>query len=196
MSRLRVGKFSATGGEPTGNSEMTPPPPASHDSFAQFAVFGGIDDVDTTAHYGDRAAEGVERALMGLGVDSTRETADDGEALGGQFEAEPLRHPATGVAGGARSDHCDMLGIGAVQLAAQEEIGGRVRYLAEVDGIVRVGPAHEARADPRQFAEFLLDRIEVGETRNIVRGGTLDTSLGEIAFSGGEDSLGRLEMLK
>ena len=81
--------------------------------LGQFAMLGRVDDVDAASHHGERFAVSVERTLMRLAVDSARQTAHDGEALGRQLEAEPLRHPAAGVAGSARADDCEASGLGA-----------------------------------------------------------------------------------
>ena len=41
---------------------------------------------------------------MGIGIGAARETTNDGEALGGEFESQPLRHPPARIAGGARAN--------------------------------------------------------------------------------------------
>ncbi len=107
---------------------------------------------------------------MRLAVDSARQPADDGEALGGQLEAEPMRHPAPDIAGRARADDSDARGVRQLRRAAHEEERRRVGDLAQIGRIVGVGPFHQARADARQFAKFFLERIEVAKLRDTARG--------------------------
>ena len=66
----------------------------------------------------------------------------------------------------------------------------------QVDGIIGIGPPNQARADARQFAEFLLDRVEVGEGRNRVCGGTGDAGLNGVRLAALEDFIGRPETLE
>jgi hypothetical protein len=68
--------------------------------------------------------------------------------------------------------------------------------MAQIDGIIRIAPTHQPRADARQFAEFALDRIEVGESPNIARGRLRDSGLHQFVAARGENPLGRLEALQ
>ena len=56
-----------------------------------------IDDVYSRAHHGDGTAARVQRALVRLGIDAAGESADHGEPLGGEFQAESTRHALAGV---------------------------------------------------------------------------------------------------
>src|SRR6267378_2310298 len=132
----------------------------------------------------------------------TGQTADDGKALGGQFEAQPLRHPKANVARGARADHRDVLGVLyrlrrlAGETPAQKEIWWRVGDMAQINGIIRVAPAHQPSADTWQFAEFAFDRVEAGEGANVARGRSRDAGLHQFVVTRGENPLGRLEVLE
>src|SRR5208282_5554161 len=112
----------------------------------------------------------VELSLIRLAVDSTRQAAHYGEALGSQLEAEPLRHPAADIAGRASADDCDAGGIAQLGGAAHEQERRRVGDLAQIWRIVGVSPFDEARADVRQFAQLFLERFEVAKLRDVASG--------------------------
>ena len=148
---------------------MSAPPPVDN-RLGQLAMLRRIDDVDAASEHRERLAVRVERALMRLAVDAARQPADDGEAFGGELEAEPLRHPAADIAGGARADDCDTGVIGQDGGAAHEQERRWVGDLAQIWRIVGVGPFDEAGADVRQLAQFFFERLEVAELGDTVRG--------------------------
>src|SRR6202044_168232 len=67
---------------------------AGDNALSQLAMFGRVDDVDAASQHGERLAVSVEGPLMRFAVDSSRQPADDGEALGRELETEPLRPSA------------------------------------------------------------------------------------------------------
>ena len=135
----------------------------------QLAVLGRIDDVDAASQHGNRCAASVEGPLMRLAVDSARQPADDGKALGRELKAQPLRHSAPDIAARARADDRDTIGASHLGGAADEQERRRVCDLAQVGRIVGVSPFDQARAEIRQLAQFLFERLEVAELRDILR---------------------------
>src|SRR6202041_1542620 len=134
-------------------------PPALDDRLGQLAMLRGVDDVDATSEHSERFAVSVEGTLMRLAVDAAREPAHESEPFGGELEAEPLRHPAADVAGRARTDDCDGVAVSQRRRTADDQERRRIRNLAQVWRIVGVGPFDEPRADIRQLAPFLLERL-------------------------------------
>ena len=65
--------------------------PALRDAPCELGVGRRVHPVDSAAENGDRQPAGLERAAMGLAVDTAREAADDDETGGGQLAAERPR---------------------------------------------------------------------------------------------------------
>ena len=82
ISRLRCGKFSASGGMPGGNSETSAPRAAM--AAASCSVFGRIDAVESGAADRDRDAARGQCAAMRRGIDADREPAGDREPGAGE----------------------------------------------------------------------------------------------------------------
>src|SRR6202035_5271029 len=130
-------------------------------------------------------AMAVEGALMRLAVDSACQPADDGEALGGQLEAEPLRHPAADIAGRAGANDRDTVAISRMRGTPHEQERRRIGDLAQIRGIVGVSPFDEARADVGQLTQFFLEDLEIAELS--------DTACGLARHAGRRDLL-RIEL--
>src|SRR5208283_4740820 len=137
--------------------------------LGQLAMLGGINDVDAASQHRDGLAVRVEGTLMRLAVDSAREAAHDAEALGGELEAEPIRHPPPDIAGRASADDRDAVSVCELRRTAHEQEWRRVGDLAQIGRIVGVGPLDQPRADIRQLAQLFLERFEVAKARDILR---------------------------
>src|SRR5580658_4862119 len=158
-------------------------------------MFGRVNDIDAASQHGERLAMSVEGPLMRFAVDSSRQTADDGEALGRQLEAEPLRHPASDIAGGARADYRDTGAVGQSGSAADEQERRRVGDLPQIRWIVGVGPFDESRAEVGQLAQFFLERLELAKFRNAVRGVARHSGRGDLVGVELEYFFGRAELV-
>src|SRR5579872_876962 len=75
------------------------------DRIGKFAMLRGINHIHSASHYGHSLAASIEGSLMCGPIDTARQTADDGKALGRQFHGETLRHPESRLAGGARTHY-------------------------------------------------------------------------------------------
>src|SRR5208337_1306136 len=153
------------------------------------------DHVDAASHYGNRFAVRVEGALMRLAVDSTRQPAHDGEALGRQLEPEPLRHPPPDVTRRARAYDCDAGWVAQLGRPAHEQERRRVRDLAQIWWIVGVGPFYKARADVRQLAQFFLKRFEIAKLGDTARRVARHPGRRDLVGTELEYFLGRAELL-
>ena len=108
-----------------------------------------IGNVNSASQHRNRAAAGFERAAMGRAVDSAGQSADHDEAVGGELKAQPLSHPQSRFAGGARADHRHAGGVVGLERTARNQIRRRVGDLLQVWRVVGIGPAHQVGAEPR-----------------------------------------------
>ena len=171
-------------------------PRRSTDRVGQPSMLGRVGDVDTASQHRDGPAAGLERAAMGRAVDSAGKAADHDEAACGKFKAQPLSHPQPRFAGRARPDHRHAGGVVGFEQAARDEIRRRIGDLLQVGRIVGVGPSHQARTEPWQFAQLLLQRRKVVETGDRASDVTPDPGRGDLFFAGLENPLGGTEPLE
>jgi len=133
---------------------------------------------------------------MGIRIGPAGQPTDYREALGGQFEPEPLGHSTAGVAGGARSDNRDALRVVGCERAPDEDIRRRVGDMAQVNRVVRISPFYQARVQLGQFAKLPFERVEVVEVQDIAYRRPGDSGLRQSGLVAPKHRLGRTEMLK
>lgn len=156
------------------------------DCVGEAAMLWRVGNVDTASQHRDGAAAGLERSAMRRGVDSARQATDDDEAMCGEFKAQPLGHPQTGFARRARADHRHAGSVDGFEQTARDEKRRGVGDVLQVGRVIGVGPSYQARTEPWQLAQLLLQRGEVVEARD---------SAGDVASNSGSDNLffGRFE---
>ena len=68
--------------------------------------------------------------------------------------------------------------------------------MAEIHGIVGIGPLHKASAQTGQLAQFLFERIKIVEFDDIVRCRARNPGLHQLLFRGCEDLLSGLKAIE
>jgi len=68
--------------------------------------------------------------------------------------------------------------------------------MAEIRRIIVVVPSHQPRADSRQLAQFLFDRVEIAKLKNAARRGLRDAGCYDFVFAGAENCLRSFESIE
>jgi hypothetical protein len=166
------------------------------DCVGEAAMLWRVGNVDTASQDRDGAAAGLERSAMRRAVDSARQATDDDEAMCGEFKAQPLGHPQTGFARRARADHRHAGSVDGFEQPARDEKRRGVGDVLQVGRVIGVGPSYQARTEPWQLAQLLLQRGEVVEARDSA-GDVAPNSCGDDLFFGRfENPLGVAEPLE
>ena len=136
MMRLRLGKFWAMGGVPSGS--LRDQCPESGDLPSQLAMAYRIDAVEPGAGHRHGRTRTRQRSTMGRGVDPERQPTRDAEPGLHQGAAELVGELHPGSAGVA-APHDSQLGIRQhAVIAVDEDDRRRVRDLAQQRGVIGV----------------------------------------------------------
>ncbi len=161
MIRLRDGKWRERGSIPGGCSETSKS--ALGDRALPSFVLGRVEDVDPSGDDGDRS--GLERAVMGGGIDSSGEAGDDDRPRLAQPLCQRAREPAGGGRRVAGADHRRRRPVEQARMAFDDERRGRRLQFGQQRRVEALAEEQIAGADPGDLLDLALDRRARGEAR-------------------------------
>ncbi len=174
MMRLRRGKLCGfgRGGEGKFADQRAT---EFEDLLGELAIFARIDDIDSGAEDGDGAAAGLDRSLVGDGIDAAGHAADDDESAVGKVLGETLGH-AQAVGGGvASADDGDSDLKQDARIATDVEDEWRIVNFGKVLGVEL--RAHGDQRDSGGLGQ--LFQLLIGEAERVPEGDGLGAGGGQ-----------------